>query len=516
MIESCGGAVGGGHVVETPGKIIRIDYLRRAIDELTRDRTSEDSFFYRGVPVNTEAWLAALCAHDIATYVPTRWTRKRARRLEVDGEFREGRCPPPATTTRKLQNDVFECEGFVDTLVEASRARGILLERVKGGERADVAFRSRGRAIEGLGRCRDIVEGSHDVETYVTSRMSLLDVEELAGLFSRGGHIVVSGSRDEWWSGFAVEPNGDVARAYDAEDESGSELPFCPGDAVCRPRESDELDGESTEAVGPIVPSGAWTIVATDFCDDDRSTIRVHATSGLSVDIVAHAETTRDRSRAATLARRVAKLIDDSKDDAPARGTGGESESERRSSVESSLSRSRSDIARLVAMVVRRDHEPWVTEALRKTRSDIARLLGKTGENERDRTTTADDTATEVDIAEVDRPMTTTPTACRNAWVLSDGRTVEVRDRTLTRAIIGRRRWNVGKKCPGCQRCRHPDPFVAGCTACPSASCERVFRAFSMTMHWKFRNGRRKRIEIDMNAPLFTDESLALLRNIKK
>jgi len=501
LIEACGGAAEGGHVVETPGKVVRIDYLRRAIDELTRDETSRHAFYHRGVPVNVEAWLSALCAHDVATYVPTRWTRKRSRRRELAAANRDGGLPLSfPTTTRRIRNDVFECETFVDSLVEASRARGVLLERVGDGERADLVFGSRGRAIEGLPPSHDIVEGARDVETYAASRLSLLDVEELTGLFSRGGRVVVSGARDEWWVGFAVEANGDVVRTYDAEHESGRKLPFCPGDAVCRPAPptpftEDRQIGQIGQ-IGVAVPNGTWTIVASEFRDDERTTIRVHATSGLSVDVVAHTETTRDGARSAALARRVANLVV-ANEATP--------EPDGRPSAESTISRTKSDIARLLAMVVKREHEPWVTDALRRTDNKT-----------RDRVTT---TAAhhDIDDDEVERHHTSTtttmPTACRNAWVLSDGRTVEAGDKTLTRAIIGRRRWNVGKKCPGCQRSRHPDPFVAGRTACSSPSCERAFRVFSTTTHWKFKNGRRRRIELDMNAPLFTDESLALLKS---
>ena len=83
LIEACGGEAAE-RVVKTPGKVVRVDYLRRAIDDLTRDDTSEGSFFFRGLPVNVEAWLRALCAHDVATYVPTRWRTKRSRRATDD------------------------------------------------------------------------------------------------------------------------------------------------------------------------------------------------------------------------------------------------------------------------------------------------------------------------------------------------------------------------------------------------------------------------------------------------
>ena len=501
LIEVCGGTVGGGHVVATPGKVVRIDYLRRAIDDLTRDETSSDCFFHRGVPVNVEAWLRALCEHDVDTYVPTRWTRKKTRRRREVGDNVGDRDVSRPTMTKKIRNDVFACESFVETLTEASRERGVLLRRVDEREGADVTFVSTGRAIEGLAPSPSIVEGSSVVvQTRADSpRLTLLDVEELSGLFSRGGRLVVGGARDEWWIGFAVEENGDVARTYDAEDDTGGKLPFCPGDAVCRPRISSDGAG------GTDAPEGAWTVVATGFADETRSSIRVRAIGGLSVDLVVHAETTRDTERSAALARRVARLI----------GDVGSVGTDERPPAERAISRSRSDIARLLAMIVKREHDSWVSEALCEVPNDTRRRSRDDTENVDVDTPVARASAPSPTPTPT-RPTTIAPTLCRNAWVLSDGRTVEVRDKTLTRAIIGRRRWNVGKRCPGCQRHRHPDAFVAGRTPCSSASCERAFRQYSTTTHWNFETGRRKKIELDMNAPLFTDESLALLRSETK
>lgn len=512
LIEACGGSVEGGLVVATPGKVVRIDYLRRAIDELTRDESSSECFFHRGVPVNVEAWLRALCEHDVATYVPTKWTRKKTRRQrEVDDVFpvsdRDG--PVVSNKTLKIRNDVFACETFVESLVDATRERGVLMRRAGDEERADVAFVSTGRAIEGLVSSSITVESSPTtVQTRADSRrLTLLDLEELSGLFSRGGRVVVGGARAEWWVGFAVEKNGDVVRTYDAREDGGGKLPFCPGDAVCLSRTSAahaEVDAASSEpTVGDevvVAPEGAWTVIATGFVDDIRSSLRVRVLDGFSVDLVVHAETTRDAKRSASLARRVAELVVDGDG---ARNSDVEAQ---RASPERAISRSRSDIARLLSMVVKREHEPWVSDALREPTNDARGRRGDVSE----------DAAKNDDTPIASSAPTMAPTLCRNAWVLSDGRTVEVRDKTLTRAILGRRRWNVGKRCTGCQRYRHPDALVAGRTPCSSASCERAFRQYSTTTHWNFETGRRKKIELDMNAPLFTDESLALLRSENK
>ncbi|MBE35220.1 MAG: hypothetical protein CMI16_06655 [Opitutaceae bacterium] len=520
LIDACGGSSEGGHVVATPGKIVRIDYLRRAIDELTRDETSSGCFFHRGIPVNVEAWLRALCEHDIATYVPTRWTRKKTRRRRdheedigdlgdlrdlrdlggIDRDDRDGRRETSrarGVVVKKIRNDVFACETFVETLVEASRERGVVLRRVQDGEQSDVALESTGRVIEGLASSPSVAESSTTVLT--RRKLTLLDVEELSGLFSRGGRVVVGGARDEWWVGFAIEENGDVARTYDAKDDTGDKLPFCPGDAVCRPggtsSSRDDASGQATNDE-VVTPEGAWTVIATGFVDETRSSMSARAIDGLSVDLVVHVETTANAKRSATLARRVASLVDI--DDAG--GDGRSRWADDRLPVERVISRSRSDIARLLAMVVKREHESWVSDALRETTTDDARVRRP-----------ADDAPIRSDVAPP-KTSPTTPTLCRNAWILSGGRTVEVRDKTLTRAMIGRRRWNVGKRCSGCQSRRHPDAFVAGRTSCSSTSCERAFRPYSTTTHWNFETGRRKRIELDMNAPLFTDESLASLR----
>ena len=111
--------------------------------------------------------------------------------------------------------------------------------------------------------------------------------------------------------------------------------------------------------------------------------------------------------------------------------------------------------------------------------------------DDRDDRDNRDDRATTT--AAVSSTTAVAPTACRNAWVLSDGRTVEARDWVLTRAVVGRRTWNsIKNKCPGCGARRHPDAFVASRESC-ATTCKRAFRPASTTTHWVVRNKRRKK-----------------------
>lgn len=429
--------------MQTPGKSIRIDYLRRAIDELTRDRTSTHAFFHRGLPVNVEAWLRALCEHDVATHVPTRWTRKRSR---------------TRASTRSRRSSGHEDRDE---------------DRIGGSTFADTA--------------------SAVVETRLaSSRLSELDVQQLDGLFARGGRVVVVvdvGTQTTTWTGLAVEPNGDVVRTYDSTDEGGTsdKLPFDPRDVLLS-----RLEGDAFESSSPPTPApqSSWTFVAVGFVfdDDGPNAVRVESYRGLSTHVASGlriARATRLRAFVDEIAARRLDAISSTPSTGPSTGP---------------LVRTRSDIAALLALSVKRKHDSWVEEALRtEDRDDDERR-----EERRDETTT---TTARSDVPDV------VPTECRNAWVLADGTIVETRDKTLSRVVSSKRRWNAGKSCVECSAGRHPDPFVSGRESCSSATCARAFRYCSTTTHWVFRDGRRRRIELDMNAPLFTDESLATLRS---
>lgn len=77
FISECGGEFAAG-LVRTPGKMVRVDYLRQSFCQLARDVPSRDTFFFRSLPVDIEQWIRAVCTFDIDTYVPREWSIKHA------------------------------------------------------------------------------------------------------------------------------------------------------------------------------------------------------------------------------------------------------------------------------------------------------------------------------------------------------------------------------------------------------------------------------------------------------
>jgi hypothetical protein len=471
--ELCG-ASGKDLLVQTPGKAVRADYLRRAIAELTRDKSTRDAFFHRGVPVNVERWVRAICTHDIATYVPHDWVRRRDRKRTKEAPALEA---GPVFARIRVNGDVEGCDLFVDSFVGEARALGVEVRVADDvasppegeGERLFAAGGERhaeGRDHERELRRGDSFESCSSAFSF-REDASVLDVEEFNGLLERNGKVVVSGGTD-WWAGVGVEPAGGLLRSYDAKDDR-ARLPFDPFVVA---RESN-------------VWGGLWTVVGVRGDPLALETMR-----GIAIDVVAHAQTT---GGARELAKNAARTVSEAERAKMELNGTRDLRARRRETT------TRCDIARLLALVVKRKREPWVCRALADAPSDPdpEPPVGETSATRREAPRDAN-------------LPTVLPTRCRNAWVLEDGTVLETRDATVARTVVEKRAWTKGPKCSACPP-EHPDPLVATRTACPSSTCRRAFRVFSTTTHWGFKNARGKRVELDMNAPLFTDEALAML-----
>jgi len=103
------------------------------------------------------------------------------------------------------------------------------------------------------------------------------------------------------------------------------------------------------------------------------------------------------------------------------------------------------------------------------------------------------------------------PRMNRNAWILSDdNRCLEVVDSIMRDDVMTRKRWLNGNACEMCRK-RHPDAARASETACRAKLCKNSFKFYSTTTHYIFANASRKRVERDINLPLFTDDVLMKL-----
>jgi hypothetical protein len=421
--------------------------------------------------VNVERWVEAICTHDIATYVPQEWVRRRERKRAKDSP---PRATGPAFARIRVNGDAAGCEPFMESFVREARALGVEVRVAddaastpEGEDERLFAAGGERRAIGGELRRGDSFESCSSVFSF-REDASVLDVEEFNGLLERNGKVVVSGGTD-WWTGVGVEPAGGLLRSYDARDER-ERLPFDPFVVA---RESG-------------VGGGLWTIVGVR-----GDPLALDTSRGVAVDVVAHAQRT---GGARELAKNVARTVSEAeRAKTPREGTRAPLRARGRETT------TRCDIARLLALAVKRKREPWVCRALADAPDDPdpEPPVGEASATRREAPRDAS-------------PPTVLPTRCRNAWVLGDGTVLETRDATVARTVVEKRAWTKGPRCSACPP-EHPDPLVATRTACPSPTCRRAFRVFSTTTHWGFKNARGKRVELDMNAPLFTDEALDML-----
>jgi hypothetical protein len=100
------------------------------------------------------------------------------------------------------------------------------------------------------------------------------------------------------------------------------------------------------------------------------------------------------------------------------------------------------------------------------------------------------------------------PKKCRNGWVLPCGSTVEAVDIVVNKSLRSRARWptdeNYCRACPA----PHPDPRVRQQAKCGSHFCKSLFWMADTFTHYNFKGNRGKRVEVDKNNPLFTDNAL--------
>ena len=447
-------------------KPVRADYLRRAIHDLTRDVPHGKNMFYRTIPVNVEAWLRSLCEYSVATYVPAWW------RLRQSAKMRH--------VTRKstfarlgIHNQVTLAEGPLLIFATHLSHSGVETMRVTK-QTHDAAtnnlFESEKSAVTAfLSEDDQFYLGVRTREAEIVAHLrptQSVQYEEIVGLLSRGGRVDCTGSHGKILFGTFVDGSGKVVKIL-----SGEIIPYYLLDHVER-----------------CADSALWTMelgkpsfLSNDPLEGADCVLRLSEGLRLRAVIAACADTCLSRSEKtlSALAKCVASVM-------RTRVVQQQNEALSRTS---SLTEKGSDlVARLCVTVKRGCHETNVSEAAERASRAVASNEW-VGENF-------------ITSAEL------VPKKCRNAWVTRDGVEIEKADAVVRKTLRERKRWPLDfTKCPVCPEL-HVDERRREEQECKSMFCKSKFLYSDSCTHYLFKGKKRKRTEIDKNAPLFTDAAL--------
>lgn len=464
LVESCGGQKDG--VIFFLSKPVRADYLRQAISELTRDAPHGKVMFYRSLPVNVEAWLRSLCEYSVATYVPAWW------RL---GQSAKMRHVTKRTTFARLGifNQVVEAEGpllnfathlshgGIETMRVTRETHEAVANKLLESEKSPVtAFRSEEDYFNLGAKRREAVVVAHLRPT------QSVQYEEIVGLLSRGGFVACTGTHRRLLFGTFTDESGKIVKRL-----SDEIVPYYLVDHVERCADSPLWSMEL----------GTPSFLSNDPLEGADCVLRLSDGLRLRTVVSACEEPCASKSDKTleALAKCVASVL---------RRHLTEKQNEALSRT-ASLTRGGSDIvARLCATVKRGQHETSDSDGERTTA-----LKEWVGQNF-------------VKSAEL------VPKKCRNAWVTSEGQEVEKTDVVVRKTLRDRKRWPSDfTRCQACPEL-HVDERKREEQECGSAFCKSKFLYSDSCTHIFFRGIKRKKTEIDKNAPLFTDAALRELQ----
>jgi hypothetical protein len=464
FVGCCGGE-GATGIVALLGRAVRVDYIKQSMLQLARDKPNGTTLFFKGLPVNLEAWVRALCQYDVATYVPRWWAYKHSRFQQT--------AKRAAFARLGVCNNVVEAESVLVEFAKSAAMCGLVVERVV--EETVVGVRDNRISADSLSpvtRFRSPQDffnlsalSGEAVHTLTRIRPTQsLDYEEIIGLLSRGGRMVCTGSRRQTLCTFLVEANDEVFRSY-----QGRALPHYL---------QQELD-----------TCGSWPLWSID----------VHISEFIFGDPLRGADACVTISHGLRLETLV--FIDTVL--APQRRTEALD-----LLVSAAVNVMSTKLVQRMPKALSADRNIQLTKLLCasvKKRKACAELSGATGTRSPERALVSapagwTGTAYTKDSARA-------PLKCRNAWLMPDGTTVERADSVVC-TLRDRRRWPSNfSRCPVCP-ILHPDSKEREGGECHSLFCKTTFWMSDTCTHFCFRGDRNKRTEVDKFRPLFTDEAL--------
>lgn len=468
LVESCGGQKDG--LVFFVGKPVRADYLRQAVQELTRDRPHGKNIFHRALPINVEAWLRSLCEFSVATYVPAWW------RLRESAKMRHVK--RRATFVRiGINNHVLEAEGPLLTLAMYLSYWGVDTRRVDDNTCSAVqsgTLRSDTSPVTCFRNADDFFNlGAQKKNASFVAHLrptQSVEYEEVVGHLFRGGSIVCVGTYSRLLFGTFMNASGDVIKRL-----ATTSLPYYLADHVEKCAES------------PLwtMHFGDPTFVSGDPLEGADCTLKL--SEGIQLRTVLTLETNQKSGDSFYALNAVSECVSlmlrrnarDSRDGSLSRT--------------SSLQRSNSNLVSHLCEVVKRKYLGSVslanfTQSVEPTVSlrSIAEWEG----------------CSFVETAEL------VPKKCRNAWITKDGREIEKTDVTVRETLQKRRRWPSDYfTCPMCPEL-HVDERKREEQECRSMFCKSKFVYADTCTHMFFNSSKKKKTEIDKYVQLFTDAAL--------
>lgn len=452
FVRACGGEVAAG-VVLLGDKPVRVDYLKKSLRQLAADTPVGLSVFYKSLPVNVEAWIRAMCAFDVATYVPGWWALSRARHRSA------ARDAPVARLG--VRNEVPEAEPVLAAFAANAKHRGLRVQRVS----EETAIRAGGEPaapVVRLASPRDVlrVSGASAETSEVLVRIrptQTLEYEEVIGLLERGGRVVCVGHHDRVALTFFVEPGGAVLKTC-RNDAPPHYLRECAEACASWPSWSLEVHTPAFVFGDPL--SGADTLVTVLRGVRLEVLVFIHA----ACDPGERHHRLDDMANAFLREMRAERRIPASK--------------------EPTLTHANCDLVRTLCELVRRNARDRASERRKPESAPLA-----------------------WEGTPFAREDEVPPRKCRNGWILPDGAVVEKSD-VVAHRIRSRARWPTNfKRCSSCPTL-HPDPRRREREKCASTACKSHFWVSDTLTHYCFRGHKLRREELDKNAPLFTDDAL--------
>ena len=467
LVEACGGQKDG--IVSFLGKPVRADYLRQAVNELTRDQPHGKTIFYRALPINVEAWLRSLCEFSIATYVPNWWRSRESARMRHITKH--------ATFARiGILNQVQEAETPLLTLAMSLSYCGVEMQRVTKETFSSLSsglLRSDESPVSSLQTENDFFHlGARKRDAILVAHLrptQSVEYEEVVGLLFRRGVVTCTGSYSDLIFGTFTEESGNVVKRLKGA------MPYYLADHIDKcansPLWTMELGAPTFLSDNPLQGADCVLKLSEGLC---LRTIMALDTEECSADSFS---TFNAISKAVSLVLR--------------RNTR-EKENESLSRT-SSITENGTSIVAYLCQAVKRKHLGSLN-------------LGEFGESggHVPRMTQMEEWVGSNFIKSVDL----VPKKCRNAWVTTDGMEVERTDLLITQTIRKRRRWpSVFVKCHMCPEL-HVDERIREEQGCGSTLCKGKFVSTDYCTHFVFKGSKRKRMEVDKNAHLFTDAAL--------
>lgn len=438
-------------------KAVRADYVNKSLGQIARDKPCGLTLFYKSLPVNLEAWIRSLCEYNVDTYVPRWWGLRHSRCQETSRRAvvaRLGIC-----------NNVPKAEAALVDFATCAWHHGLSVERISVAVastscRYDAPARKCAPVTHFLSG-RDYFNLNNSKEVALCTSIQVrptqsLEYDEIIGLLERGGRFASIGTRHKVLFTFLIESDGDVFRSYSGPRashylqehiEACAHLPLWNLEvhSAAFPL-GDPLNGaDALVTLTKGLQLETLVLVGAVCTSDERHTIMNALSKAALEEILAAARPNKTRLPSHT-----------------------------------------GDLATHLCIAV--------TSAKRKTIAD----------SQSPAEAPLEWTGVAFGAAEVTNP----PKKCRNGWVLACGSTVQAMDVIVNKSLHGRARWPTDETL--CRACPapHPDPHVRQQGRCGSHFCKSLFWMADTFTHYNFKGNRGKRVEVDKNNPLFTDNAL--------